>query len=177
VELARALCFLHNCTPVIIHRDLKPANLLLNEDGHIKVGDFGLSKVTDLIKVQGTYRMTGKTGSMRYMAPEVFQDDPHYDEKVDIYSTGLIMWYIAMGERPFDRVPAEVVADKAAHNGLRPTLDVVKANLGQNFARLVSRAWQGDPAQRLSANELVEELERWGLTLKDKKDGKNCSIM
>lgn len=37
VELARALCFLHNCTPVIIHRDLKPANLLLNEDGHLKV--------------------------------------------------------------------------------------------------------------------------------------------
>jgi serine/threonine protein kinase len=37
VELARALCFLHNCSPVIIHRDLKPANLLLNEDGHIKV--------------------------------------------------------------------------------------------------------------------------------------------
>jgi hypothetical protein len=38
------------------------------------------------------------------------QDDPHYDEKVDIYSTGLIMWYIALGERPFDRVPAEVRA-------------------------------------------------------------------
>jgi serine/threonine protein kinase len=37
VELARALCFLHNCNPVIIHRDLKPANLLLNEDGHLKV--------------------------------------------------------------------------------------------------------------------------------------------
>jgi serine/threonine protein kinase len=37
VELARALCFLHNCSPIIIHRDLKPANLLLNGDGHIKV--------------------------------------------------------------------------------------------------------------------------------------------
>jgi len=31
---------------------------------------------------------------MRYMAPEVFLDDPHYDEKVDIYSSGLIMWYL-----------------------------------------------------------------------------------
>jgi hypothetical protein len=39
------------------------------------------------------------------------QDDPHYDEKVDIYSTGLIMWYIALGERPFDRVAAEVRAN------------------------------------------------------------------
>ena len=41
VELARALCFLHNCSPIIIHRDLKPANLLLNEDGHMKVMSLG----------------------------------------------------------------------------------------------------------------------------------------
>jgi serine/threonine protein kinase len=45
---------------------------------------------------------------MRYMAPEVFLDDPQYDEKVDIYSAALIMWYMALGERPFDRVPAQV---------------------------------------------------------------------
>ena len=72
------------------------------------MGDFGLSKVKDIQKIAGTYRMTGKTGSMRYMAPEVFLDDPQYDEKVDIYSVGLIMWYMTLGERPFDRVPAQV---------------------------------------------------------------------
>ena len=126
MELSRALCFLHNCNPVIIHRDLKPANLLLNEDGHLKVGDFGLSKVKDIQKIAGTYRMTGKTGSMRYMAPEVFLDDPHYDEKVDIYSTGLIMWYMTLGERPFDRVPAHLVAEKASSGSLRPNIDPVK---------------------------------------------------
>mmetsp|Transcript_27326 Transcript_27326/g.42701 ORF Transcript_27326/g.42701 Transcript_27326/m.42701 type:complete len:350 (+) Transcript_27326:524-1573(+) len=125
MELARALCFLHNCNPIIIHRDLKPANLLLNEDGHLKVGDFGLSKVKDLQKIAGTYRMTGKTGSMRYMAPEVFLDNPEYDEKVDIYSCGLIMWYMALGERPFDRVPAQVVAEKASKSELRPAVEPV----------------------------------------------------
>jgi len=176
VELARALCFLHNCTPTIIHRDLKPANLLLNEDGHMKVGDFGLSKVKDLQKVHGTYRMTGKTGSMRYMAPEVFQDDPHYDEKVDIYSMGLIMWYIAVGERPFDRVPADVVADKAAHSGLRPSLDPIKATLGGEFASITEGCWHADAGRRPSASELVDALEAWGKGVKDRKDPKNCIV-
>ncbi len=69
--------------------------------------------------------MTGQTGSLRYMAPEVFQHDPTYDEKVDLYSAGMILWFIATGVRPFDRTSASSVARKAARNGLcgaRPTL-------------------------------------------------------
>jgi serine/threonine protein kinase len=49
MELARALCFLHNCNPVIIHRDLKPANLLLNEDGHLKVVPIPKPKTRNLL--------------------------------------------------------------------------------------------------------------------------------
>lgn len=142
----------------------------------MKIGDFGLSKVKDFQKVNGTYRMTGKTGSMRYMAPEVFQDDPAYDERVDIYSTGLIMWYICLGMRPFDRVPADVVADRAAHSNLRPALEPVRAAQGPVFARIVEMAWHADPQQRPSAHDLVEQLESWGATLKDKKEGKSCVI-
>lgn len=129
VELARALCFLHNCTPPIIHRDLKPANLLMDECGHLKVGDFGLSKVRELASVSGSYTMTGNTGSYRYMAPEVFKNSPEYDEKVDIYSTAMIIWYIAMDQRPFDRVPADRVAHEACHSGLRPSLESVRPRL------------------------------------------------
>lgn len=176
MELSRALCFLHNCNPVIIHRDLKPANLLLNEDGHLKVGDFGLSKVKDIQKIAGTYRMTGKTGSMRYMAPEVFLDDPQYDEKVDIYSTGLIMWYMTLGERPFDRVPAQLVAEKASTSTLRPSLEAVKAVGGPRYAALIDRCWQSDSALRPSAAQMVDELESLKEEFKEKKD-KKCAIM
>eukprot|EP00287_Rhodomonas_sp_CCMP768_P018570 CAMPEP_0202820012 /NCGR_PEP_ID=MMETSP1389-20130828/9433_1 /ASSEMBLY_ACC=CAM_ASM_000865 /TAXON_ID=302021 /ORGANISM="Rhodomonas sp., Strain CCMP768" /LENGTH=410 /DNA_ID=CAMNT_0049492623 /DNA_START=154 /DNA_END=1386 /DNA_ORIENTATION=- len=172
MELARALCFLHNCNPIIIHRDLKPANLLLNEDGHLKVGDFGLSKVKDLQKVAGTYRMTGKTGSMRYMAPEVFQDNPHYDEKVDIYSCGLIMWYMALGERPFDRVPAQVVAEKAASSDLRPSVEPLRAVCGAELTALVERTWAKQPALRPSASDMVDELEELQKQLKAARKGK-----
>jgi len=181
VELARAICFLHNCSPIIIHRDLKPANLLLNEDGHIKVGDFGLCKAKrGMEKIHGTYQMTGKTGSMRYMAPEVFHDDPNYDEKVDIYSMAMIFWYMAMGERPFDRVPANVVAQQAANASLRPSLDALSAKTGAEFSTFVDAAWNRDPAVRPTATQLVDMLEAWGQSVpqgKDKKGGKNCSIM
>lgn len=44
--------------------------------------DFGLSRVKEVGLSGGRYRMTGKTGSLRYMAPEVFELDPKYDEKV-----------------------------------------------------------------------------------------------
>ena len=50
----------------------------------------------------------GGAGAVGWAGWWGMQDDPSYDEKVDIYSAGLILWYIALGERPFDRVPAEV---------------------------------------------------------------------
>jgi serine/threonine protein kinase len=121
--------------------------------------------------------MTGKTGSMRYMAPEVFLDNPQYDEKVDIYSTGLIMWYMTLGERPFDRVPAQVVAEKASSSALRPNLDAVRAVGGPRYASLMERCWDTEPARRPSAAELVDELEGLTREFKDKKDKGKCVVM
>lgn len=80
LELARALNFLHKCIPTILHRDLKPGNLLLTQEGHLKVSDFGLSKIIDKT-TSGAYQMTGVTGTLRYMAPEVMRSES-YNEKV-----------------------------------------------------------------------------------------------
>jgi len=179
VELARALCFLHNCSPPIIHRDLKPTNLLVDESGHLKVGDFGLCKVKQLASVSGAYSMTGNTGSYRYMAPEVFENTPSYDEKVDIYSSAMIMWYIAMDQRPFDRVPADLVARQACKTGLRPSLDgiISTGSSGREFAKLVAQCWDADPTQRPSAMQLVDSLDAWGGTCVNKKGkDKGCAI-
>ena len=56
----------------VIHRDLKPGNLLLTVEGHLKVADFGLSKLFEGAHM-GQYQMTGVTGTLRYMAPEVIE--------------------------------------------------------------------------------------------------------
>eukprot|EP00468_Gymnochlora_sp_CCMP2014_P007542 CAMPEP_0167761314 /NCGR_PEP_ID=MMETSP0110_2-20121227/12098_1 /TAXON_ID=629695 /ORGANISM="Gymnochlora sp., Strain CCMP2014" /LENGTH=302 /DNA_ID=CAMNT_0007647973 /DNA_START=35 /DNA_END=940 /DNA_ORIENTATION=+ len=85
LDIGRALCFLHSCKPRILHRDLKPPNVLFDNHGVAKIADFGLSKfVGDSLK---PYRMTAKTGTVRYMAPEVLLGKK-YDISVDVYSFG-----------------------------------------------------------------------------------------
>ncbi|KAF8378721.1 hypothetical protein HHK36_030070 [Tetracentron sinense] len=94
--------------------------LLVNSNAdHLKVGDFGLSK---LIKVQNShdvYKMTGETGSYRYMAPEVFKHRK-YDKKVDVFSFAMILYEMLEGEPPLANYdPYE--AAKYVAEGNRPT--------------------------------------------------------
>ena len=159
IELARAVSFLHNCNPPIIHRDLKPANLLLTASGRLKVCDFGLSRVKDQAFRTGTYRMTGKTGSLRYMAPEVFQQDPKYDEKVDIYSLALILHYICLGVQPLRNMSGQTVAIHATRDEARPPLDQIRQERGLPMAELIRRCWAPRGKQRPSALEILQLLE------------------
>lgn len=103
LDCARGLRYLHEHKPVaVVHRDLKPNNLLIDSGGQLKISDFGLAKMVDIMKpsLDDSYTMTGETGSYRYMAPEVFRHE-NYTEKVDIYSLAGIMYYLFHGIPPF----------------------------------------------------------------------------
>ncbi|KAL5179114.1 Integrin-linked protein kinase 1 [Glycine soja] len=80
LDIARGMAYLHNEPNVIIHRDLKPRNVLLvnSSADHLKVGDFGLSKLIKVQSAHDVYKMTD-----RYMAPEVLKHR-RYDKKVDV---------------------------------------------------------------------------------------------
>lgn len=81
--------------------------------------------------------MTGLTGTLRYMAPEVMLLDADgfssYDEKVDVYSAASIVWYLCMGEHPFGDLKTETVM-KGVCQGLRPDLFSVERRNGQKVA-------------------------------------------
>ena len=87
-DLADAIKYLHSevhPNAMIIHRDLKPENLGLTADGRLKLFDFGLCRcVRKRTTSDETYKMSGNTGSLRYMAPEVVRTLP-YNETVDAY--------------------------------------------------------------------------------------------
>ena len=91
------LFFLHNCNPSIIYRDLKPDNIMIYDSNKVKLLDFGLSK---FMPEDNNYKLSGDTGTLRYMAPEVYLKIK-YSLKVDIYSFGLVIYYIYKNEKPF----------------------------------------------------------------------------
>ncbi|EOY01835.1 hypothetical protein QUC31_013582 [Theobroma cacao] len=158
LDIARGMAYLHNEPNVIIHRDLKPRNVLLvnSSADHLKVGDFGLSK---LIKVQNShdvYKMTGETGSYRYMAPEVFKHRK-YDKKVDVFSFAMILYEMLEGDPPFSHYePYE--AAKYVAEGHRPTFRS-KSYLPE-LKDLTDKCWAADMNQRPSFLEILKRLEK-----------------
>ncbi|XP_022720348.1 serine/threonine-protein kinase TNNI3K-like isoform X4 [Durio zibethinus] len=88
LDIARGMNYLHENKPApIIHRDLEPSNILRDDSGHLKVADFGVSK---LLTVKEDKPLTCLDTSCRYVAPEVFNDND-YDTKVDVFSFALIL--------------------------------------------------------------------------------------
>ncbi|KAJ0682665.1 putative protein kinase TKL-Pl-5 family [Helianthus annuus] len=121
LDIARGMTYLHHHKPhAIIHRDLTPRNVLQDEAGRLKVTDFGLSKIAQEKDVYG-YKMTGGTGSYRYMAPEVYRRES-YGKSVDVFSFALIVHEMFQGRPSNSEEPPEHVADQRAYEDSRPPL-------------------------------------------------------
>lgn len=155
--VARALNFLHRSENRIIHRDLKPLNLLMNKDHKdVKVADFGIGKMINNYKGDKVSRtMTGGVGTWRYMAPEVVRYQS-YDEKVDIFAFGLILYFMSSGREPFHERQAEdwMLKEYLEGNEPRP-----KSSQCQKAIRdIMERAWHADPTKRPQASEILESL-------------------
>ena len=93
-EIVMAIDFLHKNK--MLYRDLKPENIMIDANGHIKLTDFGLSK---MIKKQKEKAFT-ICGTPQYLAPEILSDDG-YDDSVDWWSLGCVMYEMLVGRAPF----------------------------------------------------------------------------
>lgn len=80
----------------IIHRDINPSNIMLTEDKQIKVIDFGICKINDMLNSATVYKL----GTNAYSAPEVHQHSENATEKSDLYSIGAVIYYLFTGEQP-----------------------------------------------------------------------------
>ena len=112
-QIASGVKYLHQYG--IVHRDLKPDNIMItqqNEFGVIKIMDFGLSKI-----VSPNERMVDGYGTLSYVAPEVLLRTP-YNKEVDIWSLGVILFYMLSGKLPFRGRKEQEVAEKIVYDPL-----------------------------------------------------------
>tara|TARA_B110000858_G_scaffold153709_1_gene175255 strand:+ start:208 stop:1176 length:969 start_codon:yes stop_codon:yes gene_type:complete len=154
-ELTQAIYFLHHCYYPIMHRDLKPSNILLNEDLHIKLTDFGLSRT--IKKKHEKYKMSGCTGTLRYMAPEViFNEGEDYDLKIDIYSLALVFWFILTGKIPYAELDLNPHVIKLIQIDYRPDIKEVEII---ELQELIKQMWSTNPDNRPDIDHILKMIE------------------
>ncbi|KAJ9188342.1 hypothetical protein P3X46_003707, partial [Hevea brasiliensis] len=147
--------YLHQHKPrPIIHQDLTARNVLQDESGRLMVTDFGLSKIAQ--EKDAGYKMTGETGSYRYMAPEVYHRES-YGKSVDVFFFALIVHEMFQGG-PSNRAELpEQVADKRAYEDSRPSLSSFV--YPEPIKMLLRQCWHKNPECRPTFEEIILKLE------------------
>jgi tetratricopeptide (TPR) repeat protein/TolB-like protein/tRNA A-37 threonylcarbamoyl transferase component Bud32 len=153
--LAEALAAAH--AEGVVHRDLKPQNILVNKDDQIFVSDFGLAKSFEE-GAQGMTKTGAFLGTPRYMSPEQVEGKPA-DQRSDLYSYGLMLYEMAVGDVPFTgESTLKVMYQRIQEKPKNPKL--INPSLPSWFVRVIMRCLERDPAARYqSAYEILADLQ------------------
>ncbi|KAJ0570248.1 putative dual-specificity kinase TKL-Pl-4 family [Helianthus annuus] len=146
-HISKGMNYLHQNN--IIHRDLKSANLLMDENGIVKVSDFGVARVQNESGI-----MTAETGTYRWMAPEVIEHKP-YSHKADVFSFGIVVWELLTKKLPYANLTPLQAAIGVVQKGLRP---VIPKHTHPEIVGLLERCWQQDPSSRPEFSEIISIL-------------------
>ena len=151
-EIAIGVKYLHKYG--IIHRDLKPDNIMLtesNDKGHIKIMDFGLSKI--LGKKEKT---SDGFGTLTFVSPEVLIRKP-YNKEIDIWSIGVILYLILSGDLPFDdeEDDEQKIANSIVFNEVEfPSKKF--GNKSKEVIELIKRCLTKEPKDRIKIDEIIK---------------------
>ena len=145
----------------ILHRDITPSNLMLAPNGHVKVLDFGLSKILfeGARDSSRSHRQTGEgmiVGTLDYLSPEQALGNP-LDERSDLFSLGIVFYQMLSGVHPFsgESVTQMVAKMMTKEADPWPEPDLVPESLKQ----IVARALRKEPAERYgSAGQMILDL-------------------
>ncbi|KAJ6291264.1 hypothetical protein OIU76_023342 [Salix suchowensis] len=134
----------------VFHRDLKPENLLLDENGNMKVSDFGLSAVTDQIQLDGLLHTL--CGTPAYVAPEILTKKGYDGAKIDVWSCGVILFVLSAGYLPFND-PNLMAMYKKIYKGEFQCPKWMSTDL----KRFLSRLLNTNPETRITIDEILKD--------------------
>jgi serine/threonine-protein kinase len=179
-QILDALSFAHQ--RLIVHRDIKPSNVLVEQAGQVKLLDFGIAKILGPEAEEETaLTQLGRPATPAYAAPEQLAGEP-VTVASDVFSTGVLLFEVVTGHRPFARVPSQPDAPAAP----AASASVVATVRGSVEARRLARQLRGDldavigkalsldPAGRYaSAEAFAADLRRWrdGLPVRARRIG------
>ncbi|XP_020534123.1 serine/threonine-protein kinase STY13 isoform X3 [Jatropha curcas] len=149
LDLSRGLSYLHS--KKIVHRDVKTENMLLDAHRTLKIADFGVARV----EAQNPRDMTGETGTLGYMAPEVLDGKP-YNRRCDVYSFGICLWEIYCCDMPYPDLSFADVSSAVVRQNLRPE---IPRCCPSSLASIMRKCWDANPEKRPEMSDVVRMLE------------------
>ncbi len=147
IEILGGLEAIHKAK--LIHRDLKPQNLMLTADGHIKILDLGLAKLTDEDLSHELTQIGHTMGTPTYMSPE--QIDGDADHRTDLYALGVVLFLLLTGKPPFSGTRAEIFQK---HRG-EPVPEIVSPHgpVDETLQAVIRKAMAKKPEARYATAE------------------------
>ncbi len=151
-EIAQALEYAH--AQGVTHRDIKPGNILITQEGHAKIADFGIAKLN-----LAHFTIPGRVlGTPAYMAPEQLSGEGA-DGRSDLFSLGVILYAMVTGHSPFQGNSATTVCFKVA-NREPIAASMLELDLPRELDAVIGRAMAKDPEQRYqSGAEFAADLQ------------------
>jgi eukaryotic-like serine/threonine-protein kinase len=152
IEVARGLSVAH--ARKMVHRDIKPQNILIDAEGRAKLTDFGISRQLEQDGMTATGRVLGTTD---YVAPEQAMGRGA-DPRSDIYSLGVVLYEMLVGQVPFQADSQVGVAMKHVNEDL-PDVQRRRPEVSAAVALVVERATAKDPGERYQhVGEMIDDL-------------------
>lgn len=162
LHTAKGLEYLHE--KGVTHRDIKPNNILLDREPKdleftAKIVDFGVSR-----EIVNSTAITGIAGTCAYKSPEHILDKK-CDNKIDIYSFAVFTHELLMNQAPYSdsktkKLNQTNLGSQVSKKGLRPDKYVPFKDVDESIIEITKRNWDDNPEKRMTAKEIVENLQK-----------------